>query len=216
MTDNKNNNHWIISVVILFFVATFQVRAAEPDALMCGFDNVEDLIAIPGSEWIIGSGIGDAFFQRGGLHLFNTRTMTGRKVLFNTHGQSPEAPYDECPSPVDPDKFSAHVIALHTMPGQQPTLYVVNHGGREAIEVFRLAMGNYGPELTWKDCILSPQKSIANAIAVQTDGSLVLSASYAGDIDVPPMYVIAEQGVTMDPAAMSKAAEQMKFGALFT
>jgi hypothetical protein len=51
--------------------AAQQAGPVEPDELICGVEHVEDMVQLPGTPWIVGSGIGGHFFQSGGLHLIN-------------------------------------------------------------------------------------------------------------------------------------------------
>lgn len=199
------------------FLAT-QAGADLPDDLICGFVNVEDMVPLPGTRWIIGSGLGDNFFQKGGLHLFNRDTASGRKVLLNLDpAQKAEAPFDRCPGPADAEKFSAHGLALKANADGSHNLYVVNHGGRESIEVFRVtAEARQAPHLAWIGCVLSPDTAMANAVTVRKDGSLVMSASFAGETRLTPIAEVAEKGIRMDPKQAAEAAKSMIYGALFT
>ena len=65
------------------------------------------------------------------------------------------AAYPGCPGPPDPAKFTVHGIDLKTE-GPVRTVYAVNHGGRESIEVFRLDASDGGLALTWIGCALLP------------------------------------------------------------
>ncbi|MCB2073763.1 MAG: hypothetical protein H6917_16550 [Novosphingobium sp.] len=206
---------WVASAAAL---CTAQiVAAAEPDRLICGFENVEDMVALPDSPWIVGSGIGDAFFQKGGLYLFHRETATGRKLVLDVaDGVEARAPYDACPGPADPVQFSAHGLGLKSNPDGTYNLYVVNHGGRESIEVFEIAMDDGGPQVGWIGCIISPGKSMPNSVAARPDGSVVMSASYAGDFAVPNFADIAANGMPEASGDMEQVREAMKYGAVFT
>jgi hypothetical protein len=194
-----------------------QAGADLPDELICGFSNVEDMIALPDSRWIIGSGIGDAYFQKGGLHLFNQDTATGRKVLFHiAPGARAQAPFEACPAPVDPETFSAHGLGLRKNADGTHNLYVVNHGGRESIEVFRVTMTAQAPRIEWIGCIMTPDTAMPNAVAARSDGSLVMSASFAGETRLTPIAEIAAKGIVMDPKQAAEASKAMRYGALFT
>lgn len=197
---------------------TVQVaRAAEPDQLICGFENVEDMVALPGSPWIIGSGIGDSYFQKGGLHLFHRETATGRKLVLDmAEGMKARAPYDACPGPADPEQFSAHGLGLKANADGTYNLYVVNHGGRESIEIFEVTPDARDPQIAWIGCIISPEKSTPNSVAARADGSIVMSASYAGDFPVPNFSEIAKNGMAASAEDMEKAREAMKYGAVFS
>ncbi|MCB2060372.1 MAG: hypothetical protein R3E09_06245 [Novosphingobium sp.] len=205
---------WMVSVAALCTVLA--ACAAEPDELICGFKNVEDMVALPDSPWIIGSGIGDTYFQKGGLHLFDRETATGRKLTLDmTPGLEARAPYDACPGPADPEQFSAHGIGLKANADGSHNLYVVNHGGRESIEIFEVSPGAKEPQFTWIGCIISPPNSTPNSVAARSDGSVVMSASYAGDFPMPSFAEIAKNGRPASSGDREKIKEAMKYGAVF-
>ncbi|MCB2048259.1 MAG: hypothetical protein KDE32_08535 [Novosphingobium sp.] len=198
-------------------VGAMPAVAALPDQLICKFENVEDLVALPDSEWIIGSGIGNNFSQMGALHVFHEPTATGRKVLLDIpEGTRAQAPYDQCPGPPDPELFSAHGINLKANADGSHDLFVVNHGGRESIEIFRVTKGDSDPEFSWKGCILTPDTAAPNAVAARSDGSIVMSASGVADRPIPTSYQSAQSGFVMTDEQMAKAAQMDIFGAVFT
>ncbi len=118
--------------------------AAEPCSpagnlgFVCGPLNSEDLVRVPGTAWIVASGMdGGAAGTRGSLHLVDSRDKSWTTLF---PGASPKvkwdkATYGDCPSPPDLSKFSAHGLNLRPRTGGGgDTLYVVNHGGRELLE----------------------------------------------------------------------------------
>lgn len=217
MSIYKNGRtRWSVGVAMIFLCATQAISATVPDDLICGFDNVEDLVPLRNSAWIIGSGIGDNFFQRGGLHLFNEQTSTGRKVLLHLSPDlKAEAPYDQCPGPADDAKFSAHGLALKAGRDGTQTLFAVNHGGRESIEIFRVTPTKAIPRINWIGCVLSPPNGMANALAVRDDGSMVMSASVAADAPLTPVHIYADKGVIVSKEQAEASVKQEKRGALF-
>ncbi|AZI37286.1 hypothetical protein NT2_01_02300 [Caenibius tardaugens NBRC 16725] len=195
----------LVGYVAMVGCWTAQVQAAAtPITLVCGAANVEDMAALRGTPWIVGGGMGDRYFQGGGLHLIDTRTNRIHKAeLAMAADARPEAPYDACPGPVSPAQFSAHGVNAALGPDGAYRIYAVNHGGRESIEIFRAAITSGTPVLQWIGCVLTPDTVMTNAIAAQADGTLVLSASNAGTARLPSFYALsqrppAEQGHEWD------------------
>jgi SMP-30/Gluconolactonase/LRE-like region len=145
---------------------------------VCGPLNSEDLIQVPGTAWIVASGMdGGAAGMRGSLHLVNASDKSWR-VLFP--GKAPQmrwdkASYGDCPSPPDLAKFSAHGLNLRPASDGTDKLYVVNHGGRESIEVFVLDAKTAEPTVTWAGCAVMPGHTWPNSVAPLPDGGMVVT-----------------------------------------
>jgi hypothetical protein len=91
--------------------------------------------------------------------------------------------YPGCPGPPDPARFTVHGIDLRTE-GPARTVYAVNHGGRESIEVFRLDASDAGLALTWIGCALVPDAGIANSVAALPDGGFVTTVPLHGESEL--------------------------------
>lgn len=152
-------------------------RAGNLD-FVCGLLNSEDLVQVPGTSWIVASGMdGGAAGARGSLHLVDSRDKSS-KVLFP--GEKPQvrwdkATYGDCPSPPDLAKFSAHGLNLRPGNNGADTLYVVNHGGRESIEIFALDSKQAQPTVAWVGCAVMPAHTWPNSVAPLPDGGMVVT-----------------------------------------
>ena len=77
---------------------------------VCGAQNPEDLVPIPGTRWLIASGLKDG----AGLKLVDTDAKTVR--LFYTGRPAQQRPdkklFPNCPAPPDASTFNAHGIYL--------------------------------------------------------------------------------------------------------
>jgi hypothetical protein len=138
---------------------------------VCGVKNAEDLVLVPGTKWIIASGMAEG---AGGLSLIDASTHTS-SVLYP--GENPKAAHDaaypECTTPPDASKLETHGLNLRAGSGGHSTLYAVAHGGRESIEVFDVDASGAKPTVTWKGCVPMPSELAANSVASLPDGSLV-------------------------------------------
>jgi hypothetical protein len=143
---------------------------------ICGFSGPEDLVAVPGSDWVIASG--DA--APGAITLVNVRDHT-IAPLYPSPGlkQRLDAKtYDSCPGPLDPeekDKFRAHGLALRSGSNSLHTLYVVHHGNRESIEVFEFDARAKAPALTWVGCAVAPDPIGLNSVVALPEGGFASS-----------------------------------------
>ena len=147
---------------------------------LCGMANVEDMVLAPGGKWIVASSMTSADAPVGHLYAIDAAARTFKAIApVLSHRAQPV--YAGCPGPPDLSRFAPHGLGLRPGAGRS-TLYVVNHGGREAIEVFWLTSGAGGPALRWVGCALLPDKGSGNGVAPLAGGGFVASKfEEAGD-----------------------------------
>ena len=81
--------------------------------------------------------------------------------------------FQNCTTPPKLADLITHGVNLRPVAHDRSMLYVVGHGGREAIEVFDVAANHDKPVVTWKGCVPMPDGFVANSVASLADGSLV-------------------------------------------
>ena len=133
-----------VSLALALSLGIARPRAAGCDPVgqirfVCDQAGPEDLVAVPGSPWIIASAYGAA----GGLHLIDTKAATSTRLFPSaTATERLDAKtYDSCPGPLegtDRERFRTHGLYLKPGRNSTHTLYVVHHGNRESIEIFEL------------------------------------------------------------------------------
>jgi hypothetical protein len=161
---------WLLVLALLGLSdAALAQQACEPAGglqFVCGPKNAEDLVRVPDTPWIISSGMADgaSFF------LIDSRSGAWRPLAF---GVKPDAALSRCASPPVLATFQTHGLSIRVVGRGVSRLHVVGHGAREAIEVFEVAIGADGPELTWKGCVPMPEGLAANSVAAFADGSIV-------------------------------------------
>src|SRR5687767_2264498 len=115
---------------------------------VCGQRAPEDLVALPGSQWIVAG----AFAGAGGINLINVRdhTTTLAFPTATSRERLDAKTYNACPGPpdaADKAKFATHGLALRAGNNSIHTLYAVHHGARESIEVFEVDARGKTPAL---------------------------------------------------------------------
>ncbi len=166
--------------------------------VLCGFQNPEDLAAAPGGEWIVVSQ-----FPRlvdgevsGAGSLVALRPSDGeRRALFpvasvETRSGVAGVGSTECGGPPDPGRFSPHGIDLALGEDRAVRMLVVNHGGREAVELFRLVLAAEGPSAEWQGCVPLPEDAQGNDVAALPDGAFVTTKMLPRDAGVFSMLRI--------------------------
>ena len=137
------------------------------DRSICGISNPEDMVPLANSEWVIVSG-----YAPDALYRVSTRTRHVLNLVPGAHVQWNRNAYADCPGPLAAGGMTAHGIALTD--GNTPSLFVINHGGREAIEVYKLRRRD--ASLTWVGCVPLPADMMANSIAQLKSGTLVVTS----------------------------------------
>ncbi len=177
------------------------LRGCEGDGtieVLCGFQNPEDLAAAPGGEWIVVSQfprLVDGEISSAGS-LVALRPSDGeRRALFPMAGMETRSGVagvgaSECSGPPDSERFSPHGIDLALGAGGAVRLLVVNHGGREAVELFRLVLAAEGPSAEWEGCVPLPEDAQGNDVAALPDAAFVTTKMLPRDAGVLSMLRI--------------------------
>ena len=149
--------------------------AAGDVRFICGLQAPEDLVAVPGGQWVIAS----AFAGGGGLYAIRVSDRTPTLVYpAAARDQLDAKAYPTCPGAPDAAakaKFSTHGLSL--VPGRASVhrLYVVAHGSRESIEVFDLDAKQAPPAVTWVGCVVAADPVGLNSVRGLPDGGFIAS-----------------------------------------
>jgi hypothetical protein len=166
-------------------------RACDPNGAgrpVCGLQNPEDVVALPGNRWVLASELRREGDPPGSIVAF---TMDGNRAKIVV---GPSAPAERlvdpilvknaeiCPGPLPPDGLAPHGMDLVVEGEPSWLLLVVNHGTRESIEIYDVTPTDDAPHLRWLGCIPLPDGFAANDVAALPDGELVASASPKGSL----------------------------------
>jgi hypothetical protein len=161
---------WLPFLVLLGLPgAGFAQQSCEPSGGMqfvCGPKNAEDLVLVPGTPWIISSGLADG----ANFYLVDSRNGAWRPLAFDSR---PDSAFVSCAAPPVVATFHSHGLSIRETGQGISRLYVVGHGARESIEIFDVTVDTGGPSLTWRGCVLMPEGLAANSVAAFDDGSII-------------------------------------------
>jgi hypothetical protein len=148
------------------------VGAARP---LCGFHNPEDLVALPGGASLLVSEYGGLEGEHPGALVRLDLANEARTVLYRGgDGGSAQAGWGDAACPgAPPAEFSPHGIDLVQRADGALALLVVNHGGRESIEMFEVQDG--GASLAWRGCVTAPEGGWWNEVAGTRDGGFYVT-----------------------------------------
>lgn len=166
---------------------TSDCQADERASYICDVRNVEDLVAIRNTSWVLAGRLTDPPTE-GGFYLIDVRTGAARPAVPNFK-QPQAAIYSECPGAPGKDEFAAHGLAIRYGTGPKHELYAVNHNGRHSIEIFDLDVSASQPALIWKGCVVVPAAVMPNSVAPLSAGG----------------FVVTSFGIRTDPQTYQKA-----------
>ena len=163
----------LMSLILLSWISNGYgaSNACEADGLvefLCGPVSPEDLAQIPGTPWIIASGMEDD----GYLYFTNSETLSSAAVYPIADAQHQlDNRYRECPGPSTVG-FRPHGINLVVGNNGIHTLLVVRHGSRESIEVFEIEETASAPIITWIGCVIAPADVVFNSVVATPDSGM--------------------------------------------
>lgn len=138
--------------------------------ILCGTHSPEDLELTPDGKYLI---VAQFVNGRGGtgagLALFDLAKKTFSPIAIK---DEPNKEWGDpaCPGPVN-DKLIPHGISLLKNVKGTTRLYVVNHGGRQSIEMYELKKAGGSWSLEWHGCVVSEKEF--NDLAVTSDGGFI-------------------------------------------
>ncbi len=142
---------------------------------VCGVMAPEDMVIIPGTDWVI-SGVMSSE-DTTGLYLVNSNSKVVSSLYSPQEGRNRlnRNLYGACPGTPNLANFASHGLAIQTEVNSNGiySFYAVSHGDREAIEVFELDASSDTPEITWTGCVLMPEGLDANDVSAMRDGTIL-------------------------------------------
>ena len=138
----------------------------------CQFQNPEDLALAPDGRILV-SQFGDMEGARPGSLAAYDPAARSLAVLFPSPDTAPDArprpsgATPACPPP-DAGLFSPHGIDIETRADGRHALAVINHGGRESVELFEMFEDG---GIAWRGCAVAPEEGFFNDVVLLRDGS---------------------------------------------
>jgi hypothetical protein len=189
----QHRRHVPIMIGLIVAIASSFTLAAQapPDCrpagavqFVCGQQGPEDLVVLPGGQWVVASSYGGS----GGLYVIRAKD---RMSTLAYPGATPRErldakTYSTCPGPPDAAakaKFLTHGLSIQAGNASVHRLFVVTHGSRESVEVFEVDMRSATPALTWVGCAVAPDPVGLNSVRGLPDGGFVASNFLARGID---------------------------------
>ncbi len=140
--------------------------------VFCGTRQPEDLEITPDGNYLIATqfiNAGRAGATGGGMALFDLKKKTFTRMA---ESAAPDKSWGDpaCPGPVG-EALVSHGSSLARRGNGVWALYVVNHGGRQSIEMFELKPAGGSWSLVWHGCVVGAHDY--NDVAILPDGGYV-------------------------------------------
>lgn len=168
----------VLTAAFVLLAALAGPRAQDCEAVgdvqfLCGHVGPEDLVAVPGTPWVLVSSYPEG---SGGLRLIDTRDLSASVLL---PAASPRVRFDRetwgsCPGPIAID--NTHGLYVAPGSGAVRTVYAVHHGSRESVEVFEFDVGVEPPALTWVGCAVAPEPLNLNSVVALPEGGFAATS----------------------------------------
>lgn len=157
----------------------------EDDAnSICGLQNPEDMVLLPGHAWAVvsemmsdteaeGLRFGRLQWLDVGSDVVTPFLQDGLEVALDN--SLPSLGDAACSTPPDPARFGGHGVDARRLADGSTLLAAINHGEREAIELFSIGVSGETPMATWRGCVMLPRERSHNDVAIAANGDLYVS-----------------------------------------
>lgn len=151
---------------------------------LCGLQSPEDFAQLPAenNHYLLLSQMGGMGEKAGNIALLDTRNRE-TTVLFPAPGvENAEAQKEWGDGSCDAEpgaNFSPHGTHLHQLRDGRWRYLVVNHGDREAVELFELQLDQDTPALSWRGCVRAASDTFINDVVGLSNGDLVYTRMFA-------------------------------------
>lgn len=139
---------------------------------ICKFKNPEDMVVLPGEEAILVGQYASVAKEPVELVIFDLATESTYPVYNGGQSAGPaELGWGDpaCTKPPN-ESFSAHGMDIVRRDDGRLQLLVVQHGSREAVELFEVIGSGTDWQVEWRGCVPSPENASLNSVAALSNG----------------------------------------------
>ncbi len=136
-------------------------------SFVCGMVSVEDFLPVEGGRWLVAGSLEP---RSAGLYLVDTAAKSFKPVALSIAAK-PDPRYP-CAAP-DLKGLATHGLDVTAGHGGVATVYAINHGGRDSVELFHLNAAKGTAE--WVGCVVMPAGANPNSVAALPGGGFVVT-----------------------------------------
>lgn len=166
---------------------------------VCGMQSPEDIAAIPDGRHLLLANFGGMHDGTGSLSLFDTRTesLTPLFPTATTEFFSSDATWGDADcEPPSLELFSPHGTHLKQLADGRWRYLVVNHGGRETVEMFEVLGQGAAITLAWRGCLAPAPETFMNDVVGLANGDVIYTRMFhnAGTVEQLLSFVGVDTG----------------------
>lgn len=150
---------------------------------VCGMQSPEDIAIVPGGDYLLLSELGNMGAYAGRILLFNVNDESWQPIFPAGNATAPATLQGDasCTQPPN-EEISPHGTHLVKLDDGSWRYLVVNHGDREAVELFTLNLPASGePDLTWQGCVFPADNTLINDVVGLANGDVIYTRMYKPD-----------------------------------
>lgn len=149
---------------------------------VCDMLTPEDIAALPDERFLLLAHFGKMGEEPGSISLFDTHDETLRALYplpagADDPGYSTDWGESACTEPPG-DSIGPHGTHLHQLEDGRWRYLVVNHGEREAVELFELIPAGGDSRLVWRGCVFAAEDTLMNDVVGLDNGDLVYTRMF--------------------------------------
>jgi len=152
---------------------------------VCGMQSPEDIAVVPGGDYLLLSELGGIGERPGRILLFGVNDESWRPLYPGTGAAAtaPALPQGDASCTQPPGSaLSPHGSHLVQLADGSWRYLVVNHGGREAVEIFTLSTAaDAEPALRWQGCVFPADNTLINDVVGLRNGDVIYTRMYHPD-----------------------------------
>jgi hypothetical protein len=150
---------------------------------VCGLQSPEDIAIVPGGDYLLLSELGSMGARAGRIVLFDVADESWQPIFPVKNSSSPTVLQgDEACTEPPGEQMSPHGTHLVQLDDSSWRYLVVNHGSREAVELFTLAESPEGtPQLTWQGCVFPADNTLINDVVGLANGDVIYTRMFHPD-----------------------------------
>ena len=147
---------------------------------VCGLQSPEDIAVVPGGDYLLLSELGSMGARSGRIALFNVNDESWQTIYPVGGIAKPETLQGDASCTEPPGaELSPHGTHLVQLDDGSWRYLVVNHGGREAVELFSLETSAEGaPSLQWRGCVFPADNTLMNDVVGLGNGDVIYTRMF--------------------------------------